>query len=67
LFQKRVNTLGHNISAEGIEADPGKLSAIKDWPVPSTVHEGFFGYVLLKTFPNYPNPFTIFFNVRKTQ
>ena len=49
LLRKRVQYLGHVISENGIEADPDKTEAIKNWPVPQTVHElrqtlGFFGY-----------------------
>ena len=49
LFKKRVNYLGHVISEDGIEADPEKIRAVANWPIPQTVHElrsvlGFFGY-----------------------
>ena len=49
LFQGRVKYLGHIISENGIEADPDKTEAIRNWSVPSTVHElrqtiGFFSY-----------------------
>lgn len=48
-FQKSVAYLGHQISEYGICPDPGKVSAITEWPVPTTVKEvrsflGFSGY-----------------------
>ena len=49
LFLQKIKYLGHVISSEGVEADPDKTVAIKNWPQPTTVHElrqalGFFGY-----------------------
>jgi transposase InsO family protein len=49
LFRKRVEYLGHVISERGIEADPGKVEVVREWPVPKTVQDlrqalGFFGY-----------------------
>ena len=49
LFQGRVKYLGHIILENGIEADPDKTEAIRNWSVSSTVHElrqtiGFFSY-----------------------
>lgn len=48
-LQQKVKFLGHQISAEGIETDPGKIEAVKQWPVPTTLKElrsflGFCGY-----------------------
>ncbi|KAL6459678.1 hypothetical protein MHYP_G00314370 [Metynnis hypsauchen] len=48
-FQTSVNYLGHVISEEGIQPNPEKVSAIKNWPRPTTVKEvrsflGFAGY-----------------------
>lgn len=37
LFQTKVNFLGHIISAAGIEADPEKIRAVAQWPVPTNV------------------------------
>jgi transposase InsO family protein len=36
LFQKELLYLGHKISEHGIGTDPKKISAITQWPVPST-------------------------------
>jgi transposase InsO family protein/predicted aspartyl protease len=37
LFQKKVQYLGHVVSEAGIETDPEKISAVKEWPRPRTV------------------------------
>lgn len=39
LCQKKLIFLGHQISARGIEPDPTKLSAIRDWPRPRNTKE----------------------------
>ena len=49
LFKRKVKYLGHVISDQGIETDPGKTDVICAWPVPKTTHElrkalGFLGY-----------------------
>ena len=36
---RNVNYLGHVISEEGIATDPGKISAVNDWPIPKTTRE----------------------------
>ena len=48
-FQTEVNYLGHVISNEGVATDPKKISAVKEWPRPSSVKDlssflGFCGY-----------------------
>src|ERR1035438_4389434 len=35
----KVEYLGHIVSAQGIHPDPKKVSVIKDWPRPKSVHE----------------------------
>ena len=39
LFQTEVFYLRHKVSEKGIETDPQKIVAIKEWPVPTNVHE----------------------------
>ena len=39
LFQRRVTFLGHVVSHNGIEPDPGKVSDIVEWPVPANLKE----------------------------
>ena len=39
LFQKRVTFLGHIISGNGVETDPKKIEAVKNWPVPRNIKE----------------------------
>lgn len=38
-LQPEVRFLGHQVSAEGVGTDPDKISAIRNWPVPSTARE----------------------------
>jgi len=38
-FQEKVKVLGHIVSSEGIECDPDKIEAIKNYPVPKDVKE----------------------------
>ncbi|XP_073289382.1 uncharacterized mitochondrial protein AtMg00860-like [Primulina huaijiensis] len=43
----RVAFLGHIVSRDGIEVDPSKVEAFRDWPVPKSVTEirSFLGLV----------------------
>lgn len=48
-FRTEVNYLGHVISKEGVATDPGKISAVSEWPRPTGVTElrlflGFCSY-----------------------
>ena len=38
-FKSQVTYLGHIVSKNGIEIDPNKIEAIKEWEVPKTVTE----------------------------
>ena len=47
--QDKVDFLGYTISKNGIEMDPSRTETVRDWPIPTTVHEirvflGFTGY-----------------------
>uniref|UniRef100_A0A8C7XG91 ribonuclease H n=1 Tax=Oryzias sinensis TaxID=183150 RepID=A0A8C7XG91_9TELE len=45
-FRKEVNYLGHLVSREGVSTDPSKVSAVANWPHPTTVSElrSFLGF-----------------------
>ena len=48
-FQTSVKYLGHIVSENGVETDPGKIEALKTWPRPKNLKElrsflGFSGY-----------------------
>ena len=45
-FQKQVDYLGHTIQADGTSPDPGKVEAVKGWPVPKNVTDvrSFVGF-----------------------
>ena len=47
LFRYELSFLGHNISQDGIEADPSKVDKILNWPTPkNTKHiQQFLGLV----------------------
>ena len=46
-LQEQVKYLGHIVSQDGITTDPEKVSAVQNWPVPSSVKQlrGFLGFV----------------------
>jgi len=59
----RVSYLGHVVSAEGVETDPEKVSAVKEWARPQSVKElrsflGFCSYYrcFVKDFANIAGP-----------
>jgi hypothetical protein len=39
MFQRKVEFLGHIVSAQGIEAQPSKITAVTEWPVPTNLTE----------------------------
>ena len=39
LFKKKVEYLGHIVSASGIKTDPKTIKAVRDWPEPNSVTE----------------------------
>jgi len=39
LFRRQVSFLGHVVSTDGIAMQPEKISAIRDWPTPVSIHE----------------------------
>ncbi|KAL6485918.1 hypothetical protein MHYP_G00053100 [Metynnis hypsauchen] len=45
-LQSEVKFLGHQISAQGIGTDPEKVTAVEQWPVPSTLKDlrSFLGF-----------------------
>lgn len=48
-FQTSVRYLGHVVSQNGVETDPGKIEALRSWPIPKHLKElrsflGFSGY-----------------------
>lgn len=49
LLQKEVKFLGHVVDQKGVRPDPDKISAVQDWPIPTTVRRvraflGLAGY-----------------------
>ena len=47
LFKQQINYLGHVGSKEGVSTDPDKITAVPEWPQPTTVTEvrSFLGFV----------------------
>ena len=45
-FKTRITYLGHIVSSKGIETDPSKVKAVKNWNVPKTVTDvrSFLGF-----------------------
>ena len=45
LFKERISSLGHMVSAEGIDPQEEKIRSIQDWTVPKCVRDvrAFFG------------------------
>jgi transposase InsO family protein len=46
-LQKEVTFLGYIVGADGLKVDPGKVDAVKVWPVPTNISEvrSFLGFV----------------------
>ena len=45
-FKTRITYLGHIVSSKGIETDPKKVKAVKNWTIPKTVTDvrSFLGF-----------------------
>ena len=45
-FRTRISYLGHIVLKDGIEMDPKKVNAIKNWPIPASVTDvrSFLGF-----------------------
>ena len=46
-FLEKVSFLGHIVSKDGLQTDPEKIKALKDWPLPSNITDmrQFLGFV----------------------
>jgi hypothetical protein len=46
LLQRKVSFLGHVVSADGLEVQEEKVTAVKSWPIPTNLHEvrSFVGF-----------------------
>jgi hypothetical protein len=44
-FKEELKFLGHIVTSDGVKPDPGKIEAVKNWPIPRTQTEvrGFLG------------------------
>ena len=65
LFQKRIHFLGHVISQHGVQPQPEKIKAIRDWPRPKCIRDvrGFYGLAsyyrrFVKNFADIAEPLT---------
>ena len=61
-FKTRITYLGHIVSSKGIETDPKKVEAVKNWTVPKTVTDvrsflGFTNYYkrFIRVMQKWPN------------
>ena len=46
LFRPEVRYLGHKVSREGVQTDPGKIEVVRSWPTPRNLKElrSFLGF-----------------------
>lgn len=65
LFQEQVSFLGHIVSHDGIRCNPEKITAVQDWPTPTSVTEirSFIGIAsyyrrFIENFSNIAYPLT---------
>jgi hypothetical protein len=63
MFQRRVEFLEHIVSAQGIETQPSKITAVTEWPVPINLTEvrsllGLYSYYrrFIQRFANIATP-----------
>ena len=45
-LQSQLPFLGHVVGRDGVQSSPGKLGAVREWPVPKTISElrAFLGF-----------------------
>ena len=65
-FKTKITYLGHIVSAKGIETDPKKVKAVKNWTVPKTVTDvrSFLGFTnhyrrFIKGYANVARPLNL--------
>ena len=65
-FKTKITYLGHVVSSQGIEPDPKKVEAVKNWTVPKTVTDvrSFLGFTnhyrrFIKGYANVARPLNI--------